>query len=211
MIITELEKSSIYMSFYQRNLPHWQPGGVSIFLTWRLYGSLPATPKSTARSGCATDTSQTKITAGRAFKLYDADLDKAKSGPLWLKDPRIASCVVDTILRGQNVLGQYTLHSFVVMPNHVHLLITPSILLRRITNGLKGVTARESNRILGRQGKHFWQDESFDHWVRTPAEFNRIRSYIEGNPVSAGLASKPEDWPWSSAASRPSLPSGAFL
>jgi REP element-mobilizing transposase RayT len=86
------------------------------------------------------------------------------------------------------------------MPNHVHLLFTPSILIRRITNGLKGVTAKDANRILGRQGKHFWQDESFDHWVRTPAEFDRIRSYIEDNPVSARLASKPEDWPWSSAA-----------
>ncbi len=211
MIITELEKSSIYMSFYQRNLPHWQPDGASIFLTWRLHGSLLPSPNTTARSGCATKPSQTKNTPGRVFKLLDAVLDRATTGPFWLKDPRIASCVVDAILRGQNVLGQYTLHSFVVMPNHVHLLITPSIFLRRITNGLKGVTARESNRILGRQGKHFWQDESFDHWVRTPAEFNRIRSYIEGNPVSAGLASKPEGWPWSSAASRASLPSGAFL
>ena len=60
-------------------------------------------------------------------------------------------------------------------------------------------------------GKHFWQDESFDHWVRTPAEFNRIRSYIEGNPVSAGLASRPEGWPWSSAAGNASLPSEVCL
>jgi REP element-mobilizing transposase RayT len=193
------------MAFYQRNLPHWQPEGVSIFLTWRLYGSLPASLKSTARSGCATKTPQTKNTAGRAFNLLDAVLDKATTGPLWLKDPRIAACVVGAIHRGQSVLGQYTLHSFVVMPNHVHLLITPSILIRRITNGLKGVTARDANCILGRKGKHFWQDESFDHWVRTSVGFNRIRSYIEGNPVSVGLASKPEDWPWSSAARSSSL------
>lgn len=85
------------------------------------------------------------------------------------------------------------------MPNHVHLLIAPRIPIRRITNGLKGVTARDANRILGRTGRPFWQDESFDHWVRTPAEFNRIRVYIESNPVSAGLADRPEDWLWSSA------------
>jgi hypothetical protein len=67
-------------------------------------------------------------------------------------------------------------------------------------NGLKGVTAREANCILHNRGQHFWQDESFDHWVRTSAEFDRIQAYIERNPVSAQLVSKPEEWPWSSAA-----------
>jgi len=70
-------------------------------------------------------------------------------------------------------------------------------------NGLKGVTARDVNSILGRKGKHFWQDESFDHWVRSPKEFDRIRAYVEMNPVSAGLASRPQDWPWSSASNNP--------
>jgi alkanesulfonate monooxygenase SsuD/methylene tetrahydromethanopterin reductase-like flavin-dependent oxidoreductase (luciferase family) len=51
-------------------------------------------------------------------------------------------------------------------------------------------------------GERFWQDESFDHWVRDPAEWQKIRAYIERNPVSAGLVAKPEEWPWSSA-SRP--------
>jgi len=192
------------MEFYHRNLPHWQPEGASIFLTWRLYGSLPASPKSTARSGCATKISPSN-SAGRAFKLFDSSLDKATTGPLWLKEPRIAACVVGAMYRGESVLRQYTLHSFVVMPNHVHLLITPNIPICRITNVLKGVSARDANRILMRRGKHFWQDESFDHWVRTPTQFNRIRSYIEANPVSVGLASKPEDWPWSSAAHTSSL------
>lgn len=85
------------------------------------------------------------------------------------------------------------------MPNHVHVLIGPKTSLARITNGIKGVSARDANRILGRQGKRFWQDESFDHWVRSAAEFERIRAYIEHNPVSAGLVARPEDWPWSSA------------
>jgi hypothetical protein len=87
---------------------------------------------------------------------------------------------------------------FVIMPNHVHLLITPRVAVSRLTNGLKGVTAREANSILRSKGKHFWQDESFDHWVRSSREFDRIQAYIEFNPVSAGLANKPEAWPWSS-------------
>jgi hypothetical protein len=52
---------------------------------------------------------------------------------------------------------------------------------------------------LNRTGAPFWQDESFDHWIRDPAEAVRIRSYIERNPVVAGLAKRAEDWPWSSA------------
>jgi putative transposase len=45
----------------------------------------------------------------------------------------------------------------------------------------------------------FWQAESFDHWVRNEGQFVRVKKYIEHNPVKAGLVSKIEDWPWSSA------------
>ena len=53
--------------------------------------------------------------------------------------------------------------------------------------GLKGYTAREANRLLGRTGQPFWQGESYDHWVRDETEFIRIIAYIENNPVKAGL------------------------
>jgi putative transposase len=129
----------------------------------------------------------------------DSVLDKAITGPLWLKDTRIAGCVMEAIYSGEKKLGFYAVHAFVIMPNHVHLLITPHVPVSRLMNGLKGLTAREANSILRCKGKHFWQDESFDHWVRTPTEFDRIRAYIERNPVAARLASKPEVWPWSSA------------
>jgi len=188
------------MTFYQRNLPHWHPEGASIFLTWRLFGCLPLSAN-TARNGCAT-----RESAGKRFKLLDAALDKSRSGPFWLRDPRIAGCVVDIIRKGDCVLGYFALHAFVVMPNHVHLLITPKLPVPRIMNGLKGAAARQANCILSRKGEHFWQDESFDHWVRTSKEFESIRIYIENNPVSAGLAAKPQDWPWSSA----SVPAAKF-
>ena len=187
------------MVIYRRNLPHWHPEGAPLFLTWRLYGSLPVFPRTTARIGCATRSSPSKDSPGKVFKLRDSALDRAPQGPLWLKDPRIACSAVEAIHLGNDKLGFYVLHAFVVMPNHVHLLITPNVPVPRLINGLKGVTAREANSILRRKGKHFWQDESFDHWVRGPAEFDRICVYIECNPVSAGLAHKPCDWPWSSA------------
>ena len=180
------------MTFYRRKLPHWHPEGVPIFLTWRLCGSLPASVR-TARNGCPT-----KDSAGKRFKLLDSALDKCSTGPFWLKDPRVATSVVQTIHRGESVLGYFVLHAFVLMPNHVHLLITPKISLPRITNGIKGTSSHQANSILSREGQPFWQDESFDHWVRSPKEFGKIRAYIENNPVSAGLVRTPQDWPWSS-------------
>jgi REP element-mobilizing transposase RayT len=183
------------MTFYHRKLPHWHPEAASIFLTWRLYGSLPAAVR-TARNGCPT-----KYSAGKQFKLLDSALDKCTTGPSWLKDPRIAASIVETIRKGASVLGYFALHAFVVMPNHVHLLITPRMPIPRITHGIKGASARQANSILSREGQHFWQDESFDHWVRSSKEFDKIRAYIENNPVSAGLASSPDDWQWSSSSS----------
>jgi REP element-mobilizing transposase RayT len=131
----------------------------------------------------------------------DAVLDRGANGPVWLKD-KIAECVTSLIERGARELRHYRLHAFVVMPNHIHLLITPLRLVGRLTNSLKGTSARKCNRILGRTGNHFWQDESFDRWVRTTNEFERIRSYIEQNPVTARLVEKPENWTWSSASRR---------
>jgi putative transposase len=49
--------------------------------------------------------------------------------------------------------------------------------------------------------KVFWQDESFDHWVRSEEEFWKIVAYIENNPVGAGLVGRAEDWGWSSLSS----------
>ena len=48
-------------------------------------------------------------------------------------------------------------------------------------------------------GEPFWQDETFDHWVRDEWSYRRIVRYIEWNPVKAGLVSEPQQWPWSSA------------
>ena len=96
----------------------------------------------------------------------------------------------------------YELHGYVVMANHIHVLLTPLVELSKITHSLKRFTAREANRILGLTGQPFWQDESYDHLVRRSDEFERILRYIENNPVKAGLASEPAGFPWSSAACR---------
>lgn len=88
------------------------------------------------------------------------------------------------------------------MSNHVHILVSPLVPLSKLTRTIKAYTARKANWILHRKAQPFWQDESFDHWVRDEVSFARIKVYIETNPVKAGLVEKPEDWPWSSARNR---------
>lgn len=91
----------------------------------------------------------------------------------------------------------YQLCAWAVMPNHVHLLILPLAPVPILMRWLKGSSARGANRILGRTGNPFWQDESYDHYLRGSIE--RTIAYIEGNPVSAGLVASADLWPWSSA------------
>jgi hypothetical protein len=66
-----------------------------------------------------------------------------------------------------------------------------------ITRAIKNNSARLANRILNRQGQPFWQNESFDRWIRTPAARDRAADYIENNPVSAGFVTRADQWPWS--------------
>jgi REP element-mobilizing transposase RayT len=107
--------------------------------------------------------------------------------------------IVEAILCNADILAHYVWHAYVGMPNHVHLLITPAVSLPRITKSLKGITARRANSMLRLTGKPFWQQESYDHLVRNQQEFERIRNYIEANPVRAGLASCASEYRWSSA------------
>jgi REP element-mobilizing transposase RayT len=177
------------VTFYQRRLPHWQPEGKPLFLTWRLHGSLPAHRAFPPAS----------LTSGKAFLAMDTLLDESGTGPLCLAQPAIAEMVECTFHYGADVLQHYSLHAYVIMANHVHLLIDPKVKASQITQSLKSFTGRRANEALGLRGQHFWQNESYDHWVRDRAEFQRIQRYIEHNPVKAGLVSEPGEYRWSSA------------
>jgi putative transposase len=168
---------------YRRNLPHFQPDGAALFITCRLHGTMPL------RSGLD----------GRAFVEADRELERTQLGPAWLKQPEIAACVTETILDGDRVRAFYDLIAFVVMPNHVHLLIDPKVPAPKITQYVKGVSARRANELLQRTGQAFWQNESYDHWVRTRQEREKVIRYIEMNPVCANLVSEPHLFRFSSA------------
>ena len=176
------------MTFYRRNLPHWHPPEQDIFLTWRLKGSLPHHVREVASN----------LEPGKRFLDLDRALDRADIGPLWLSDPQIAQGVVNVLKRVHDH-GRARVRTYSIMANHIHVLLTPQAPVQEITRLVKGATAHQANLHLGFSGSHFWQDESFDHWIRNPGEWRKISTYIERNPVAAGLVAKPEDWPWSSA------------
>ncbi len=186
------------MSYYQRRLPHWQPEGAALFITWRLHGSLPGVPAEMAEPRLR-PSGQAEQKAGTRFVETDRQLDRATSGPLWLKDPKLAQMVVTSLRFGERELNLYALRAWVVMANHVHILVFPKAELARITRAVKNYTARQGNLLLTRTGQRFWEEESYDHWVRDRLELERIVAYIEFNPVKASLVARPEDWPWSSA------------
>jgi len=181
--------------FYRRKLPHWHEELSEdgfLFVTWRLAGSLPRTHIEYVAE-CA------PRTPGQAFAALDRIADRALFGPVWLKDPRIAVVVAETLISGAKVRDMYQLRAWAIMPNHVHLVLRLNVALAVITRWVKGSTARKANLILGRTGQPFWQDESFDHRVRNEAELDRIVHYVENNPVAAGFVAKSRDWLWSSA------------
>jgi REP element-mobilizing transposase RayT len=184
------------MTYYERHLPHWQPEDAALFITWRLHGSAPAQVNWIQ-----------KRSTGKAFVAMDGELDKAATGPRWLQNERVAQCVVDALQYGEKQLRLYELEAWVLMANHVHVLIQPKAALSKITKSIKSFSARQANAILGRTGP-FWREESYDHWVRGPKEMGKILQYIENNPVTAGLVERPEDYRWSSAFATPERQAG---
>jgi REP element-mobilizing transposase RayT len=97
---------------------------------------------------------------------------------------------------------RFDLHAAVVMPDHVHLLLTPlsdekswPYSLPAILKSIKGTSARSVNKLLEKTGP-VWQEESFDHVLRSDESFEDKLEYIRQNPVRRGLVARPEDYPW---------------
>ncbi len=205
---------SKFQTFYRRNLPHYQPKGATLFITFRLAGSLPVSllqtleeeaernRKSIARLSNADEQAHLAyVEQKRQFARWDHALDSCQSGPQWLAEPAIAEQMAEALLyRDKSV---YNLIAYSIMSNHVHLVCTPLMrtvdeyyALSQIMQSLKGNTALRANKILQRSGA-FWQHESYDHVIRDADELERVVAYVLNNPVKAGLVLRWQDWPWS--------------
>jgi REP element-mobilizing transposase RayT len=192
---TAFDKSSP-ASIHTRHLPHWSQEGATYFVTFRLADSLPA--------GVVQDAlrerdeflrqQQHTLTPERREELeqfyqekLQAELDKGL-GACVLQDETNAA-IVEQALRHFDG-ERYWLGHFVVMPNHVHLLVRPIMdhELSAILRSWKTFTAREINQRTGGSGQ-LWQHESFDHIVREEHELEKFSRYVTGNPKRAGIPS----------------------
>jgi len=111
---------------------------------------------------------------------------------------RAIEAVIKQLQQGE-ADGSYQLGSWVLMPNHLHLILQPLRPLAKAIAHLKACSGRDANRLLHRVGKPFWTRDYFDRWIRGREELQRIIRYIERNPINAALCSSMEEWPWSSA------------
>ena len=179
-------------------LPHFEGGSIPQSLTFRLADSLPQERLDEWQKELACLPGDEASAERR--KRIEAYLDTA-FGKAWLGDPRIAELVEDALLYFDGV--RYRLHAWVVMPNHVHALFTPTpdFTLSHILHSWKSFTAKEANRILELSGE-FWQEEYFDRFIRNQEHYWAAVGYIELNPVTAGLCTTPEQWRFGSAVRR---------
>ena len=172
-------------------LPHWRQDGVTYFVTWRTEDSMP---KERVDTWFAERESWLKQhpepwdtkTEEEYYRLFPDRWEKwldENHGECLLSRPDLRKIVEDVLRHDDGV--EYRLKDFVVMPNHVHALVTPlgKNTLSEAMQEWKSVSAHRINKALGRKGE-FWQKEYFDHIVRSAEQLEKLKRYIQNNPLA---------------------------
>ncbi len=196
MCSQRLQEDQSPIGHYTRGyLPHFDGGPIPQLVTFRLIDSFP--------SQCLTEWAvelaamvPDQVESERRRRIEDY-LDKG-FGSAWLSQPDIAEIVVQAIRCFDG--SRYGLHAWTVMPNHVHVLLTPRSdeTLSQILHSWKSFTAHKANSVMARTGP-FWQREYFDRFIRNEDHFAAAIAYIDNNPVKAGLSECPSEWRYGSA------------
>jgi REP element-mobilizing transposase RayT len=187
-----MEEARVYTRGF---LPHFDVAEATQFLTWRLEDAMP--PGAWAEVLAETEGLPELERRNERVRRADRLLDEGR-GSAVLREWLVASAVQETLWFGHG--RRYRLHAYVIMPNHVHTVLTllAGQSLSDVVRTTKSYSAREANRILGRTGR-FWQVEVFDRLIRNPEHFERTIRYIEWNPVKAKLVVDPRHFAFSSA------------
>lgn len=107
-----------------------------------------------------------------------------------------AKLLIDTLY---HYCGQaYVLHEFVVMPDHIHALMTPLTSLEKAVQFIKGSFSYRARKELG-SSMEVWQKGFQDHRIRDAGDYATHVTYIHENPVKERLCARPEEYPYSSA------------
>lgn len=175
-------------------LPHYD-GACTQMITFRLRDSLPKQALTVMQQRL--DAMPYSEAKRQKQLVVDEYLDNGYGDSL-LSLPRAAEIVEGVILRHDG--RRYDAHAWVVMPNHVHVLITlyHEHSMGSIVHSWKVRSAKRINFLLKRNGP-LWYRDYFDRYMRNEAHFERSIAYIEMNPVKAGLCKNPEDWRFGSA------------
>lgn len=171
-------------------LPHIE-GAEFQMITYRLGDALP------------TEVMQRLAHLGSQNRRIDTEqLLDAGYGQCWLAYPNIAKIVIDNWLYFAG--KRYRILAYVVMPNHVHLLIHvfEDSSLSKIIQSWKSYTAKKIAKQLDLAGQQptlpIWQPDYWDRFIRNQAHLEAATAYIHNNPVTAGLVACSTDWRWSS-------------
>ena len=190
----------------RRDLPHIDMPGTVTFVTFRLGDSMPASivqqwhdeieqwlkdhglighNVESILASSTIDEKQKQELQRFKHRRWHQHLDDCH-GACELRRPEIRKHVVDSLLHFEG--QRYDLERFVIMPNHVHVLIQVrrGYLLRKLFREIQRFSARQINPLLGRSGE-FWQGEPFDHVVRNAEQFEYLQTYIDNNPEKAKL------------------------
>lgn len=172
-------------------LPHFDAPNLIQGITFRLWDALPAHVEEMLAAEIDEHTNIARRTQLEGYL-------NAGHGACFLRDPRIATLVEQALWHFDG--ERYRLIAWVVMPNHVHTVAETieGHPLSQVVHSWKSFTATEANKILGRTGQ-FWFRDYFDRYIRDERHLANAIRYVHYNPVAAGLAEEPEDWPYSSA------------
>ncbi|HFD81613.1 MAG TPA: transposase [Gammaproteobacteria bacterium] len=196
-------RSVVAKGWYSRGyLPHLDAPSALQCITFRLADSLPREKLLELESALRARPRHRRTRA--RVRTIDRWLD-AGMGCCALRHPCLA-------MRMQRALWhfdgeRYRLLAWCVMPNHVHVLIEQLDALPRIVGSWKSYTGRWALAHdvvlgLGIPGKRLWMRDYWDRYIRDQRHLDAVRTYIDRNPVKAGLCRRAEDWPWSSAGFR---------
>ena len=178
----------------QNRLPHWRQGQSAYFVTYRLHDSIPEVLMDKWRSQREEWIAEhprpwstnTEMDYHKRFSTaIDRHLDDGH-GSCLLREPANAGIVAGAF--DHDDPRNYLLHAWVIMPNHVHVLVSPgeSGSLSRIVAGWKRYTGTRINVRTGASGA-FWQKDYFDRLIRDWDHFMNVARYIRRNPEKAKL------------------------
>ncbi len=179
------------MDKLHHHLPHYDHPDLIQAITFRLYDSMPANLR--YEWAYLIGINQPEVHLAKIQSYIDRGL-----GSCLLRNPLVAQIVEDCLLKYH--LLRYRLLAWVIMPNHVHVLILPisGWSLATIVRDWKGYSTRLINAGTQHDGS-IWHRNYFDRYIRDENHLERAVLYVHNNPVKAGLVTDPRAWPYSSA------------